>query len=78
MLDQRRGAGGGARAAAASRATWRAAASTEVQVLIDGTNSNTASLVSSYAGSMIAEYSADVMERQQSIEGAGAQSAARR
>ena len=40
----------------------------EVQVLIDGTNSNTASLVSSYAGSIIAEYSADVMERQQRIK----------
>ena len=34
----------------ASRAIWRAGAPTEVQVLIDGTNSNTASLVSSYAG----------------------------
>jgi ABC-2 type transport system permease protein len=32
---------------------------TEVQVLIDGTNSNTASLVSSYAGSIIAEYSVE-------------------
>ena len=40
----------------------------EVQVLIDGTNSNTASLVSSYAGSIIAEYSVDVMERQQRIK----------
>ena len=40
----------------------------EVQVLIDGTNSNTASLVSSYAGSIIAEYSVDVMERQQAIK----------
>ena len=45
----------------ASRATWRAGARTEVQVLIDGTNSNTASLVSSYAGEIIADYSADVM-----------------
>jgi len=41
---------------------------TEVQVLIDGTNSNTASLVSSYAGSVIAEYSADVLERQQKFK----------
>src|SRR5215831_16083176 len=41
---------------------------TEVQVLIDGTNSNTASLVSSYAASIIAEYSVDVMERQQRIK----------
>ena len=40
----------------------------EVQVLIDGTNSNTASLVSSYAGSIIAEYSVDVMERQQRVK----------
>ena len=45
-------------------------------MLIDGTNSNTASLVSSYAGSIIAEYSVDVMERQQQIKAAGAQSVA--
>jgi ABC-2 type transport system permease protein len=32
---------------------------TEVQVLVDGTNSNTASLVSSYAASVIASFSAD-------------------
>jgi drug efflux transport system permease protein len=38
---------------------------TTVQVLVDGTNSNTASLVSSYAGSVIAEFSADAVERQQ-------------
>jgi drug efflux transport system permease protein len=31
---------------------------TEVQVLVDGTNSNTASLVSSYAGSILADFSA--------------------
>jgi ABC-2 type transport system permease protein len=30
---------------------------TEVQVLVDGTNSNTASLVSSYAGSILADFS---------------------
>jgi ABC-2 type transport system permease protein len=41
--------------------------STEVQVLIDGTNSNTASLVSSYAGDIIAAYSADVMADQQKV-----------
>jgi ABC-2 type transport system permease protein len=41
--------------------------STEVQVLIDGTNSNTASLVSSYAGEIIAAYSADVMAGQQRV-----------
>jgi len=39
--------------------------STEVQVLIDGTNSNTASLVASYAGSVIAEFSSDVTGGQQ-------------
>ncbi|MBZ5621400.1 MAG: ABC transporter permease [Acidobacteriia bacterium] len=38
---------------------------TEVQVLIDGTNSNTASLVSSYAGGIIASFSADAMADQQ-------------
>ena len=32
---------------------------TEVQVLLDGTNSNTASLVSAYAGSVIQEFSAE-------------------
>ncbi len=37
----------------------------EVQVLIDGSNSNTASLVSSYAGGVIAEFSGDVMAEQQ-------------
>src|SRR3954469_12862037 len=31
---------------------------TEVQVLIDGTNSNTASIVAGYAGAMIADFSA--------------------
>jgi ABC-2 type transport system permease protein len=36
---------------------------TQVQVLVDGTNSNTASLVASYAGSVIAEFSADQMKR---------------
>ena len=40
---------------------------TEVQVLVDGTNSNTASLVSNYASSVIAEFSADAMERQQKM-----------
>ena len=41
---------------------------TEVQILIDGTNSNTASLVASYAGNIIAEYSVDLMERQQRVK----------
>jgi ABC-2 type transport system permease protein len=36
-----------------------------VQVLVDGTNSNTASLVSSYAGQIVAGYSAGAMGRQQ-------------
>jgi drug efflux transport system permease protein len=36
---------------------------TQVQVLVDGTNSNTASLVSSYAGTVIAEFSAEAMQR---------------
>jgi ABC-2 type transport system permease protein len=38
---------------------------TEVQVLVDGTNSNTASLVSNYAGGIIADFSADAMAQQQ-------------
>ena len=38
---------------------------TEVQVLVDGTNSNTASLVASYAGGVIAEFSADSVAGQQ-------------
>jgi ABC-2 type transport system permease protein len=41
---------------------------TEVQILIDGTNSNTASLVASYAGEVVAEYSVDLMERQQRVK----------
>ncbi|MGD0774077.1 MAG: ABC transporter permease [Candidatus Solibacter sp.] len=40
----------------------------EVQILIDGTNSNTASLVASYAGEIVAEYSVDLMERQQRVK----------
>jgi ABC-2 type transport system permease protein len=42
--------------------------STEVQILIDGTNSNTASLVASYAGEIVAEYSVDLMEGQQRVK----------
>jgi ABC-2 type transport system permease protein len=38
---------------------------TEVQVLVDGTNSNTASLVSSYAGSIVADFSTAVMAQRQ-------------
>jgi len=37
---------------------------TEVQVLLDGTNSNTASLVSAYASQVIADFSSDVMAGQ--------------
>jgi ABC-2 type transport system permease protein len=40
---------------------------TEVQVLLDGTNSNTASLISSYAGEIIAEFSGDVTAGQQKV-----------
>ena len=36
----------------------------DVQILVDGTNSNTASLVSSYAGQVVGGYSAQVMSRQ--------------
>src|SRR5580698_6577733 len=38
--------------------------STEVQVLLDGTNSNTASLVSAYSQQVIAAFSSDVMAGQ--------------
>jgi len=38
---------------------------TSVQVLVDGTNSNTASIVSGYAGQCIARYSSSVMQKQQ-------------
>lgn len=38
---------------------------TQVQVLVDGTNSNTASLVSSYAGEIVAAYGAAALGQQQ-------------
>src|SRR5438477_4484770 len=38
---------------------------TQVQVLVDGTNSNTASLVSSYAGEIVAAYGAGALAAQQ-------------
>ncbi len=41
---------------------------TSVQVLLDGTNSNTASLVSSYASQTIARYSSEVSARQQEMK----------
>ena len=50
-----------------ARGTARGRA-TEVQILIDGTNSNTASLVASYAGEIVAEYSVDLMEKQQRVK----------
>jgi ABC-2 type transport system permease protein len=40
---------------------------TEVQVLIDGTNSNTASLVASYGGSIIADFSGAVSAGRQNV-----------
>jgi len=40
---------------------------TEVQVLVDGSNSNTASLVSSYAGEIIADFSRGLLAGQQSV-----------
>src|SRR6266481_7837600 len=40
---------------------------TEVQVLLDGTNSNTASLVASYAGEIIADFSGDALAAQQNV-----------
>jgi ABC-2 type transport system permease protein len=40
---------------------------TSVQVLLDGTNSNTASIVSSYAGQTIARYASEVMEQRQRV-----------
>jgi ABC-2 type transport system permease protein len=40
---------------------------TEVQVLIDGTDSNTAQLVASYSSSVIADYSAGAAARQQPV-----------
>ncbi|SPE40045.1 ABC-2 type transporter [Candidatus Sulfopaludibacter sp. SbA3] len=41
--------------------------STEVQILIDGTNSNTASIVGSYASEIIAQFSSDVTATQQNV-----------
>jgi len=40
---------------------------TQVQVLVDGTDSNTASLVASYAGKVIAAYSNDAAAEQQGV-----------
>jgi drug efflux transport system permease protein len=39
--------------------------SAQVQILADGTNSNTASLVASYAGQIIAQYSSDALKTRQ-------------
>ncbi len=48
-----------------------------IQILVDGTNSNTASLVSNYAGSIIAEYAARSLsdQQKQKVLARGAQSA---
>ncbi len=46
--------------------------STEVQILVDGTNSNTASLVSSYAAAVIAGFSADEAPKPQGFGAAAA------
>jgi ABC-2 type transport system permease protein len=40
----------------------------QVQVLVDGTNSNTASIVSNYAGGVIADFSAEQMSLQQGVK----------
>jgi ABC-2 type transport system permease protein len=50
--------------------------STEVQVLVDGTNSNTASLVSSYAAVVITSFSVDASPRPQGMGAAAAVSTA--
>jgi ABC-2 type transport system permease protein len=39
----------------------------QVQVLVDGSNSNTASIVANYAGGVIAEFSAEQLSLQQSV-----------
>ena len=39
---------------------------TQVQILVDGANSNTASLVASYAGRVVAAYASELLGRQQS------------
>jgi ABC-2 type transport system permease protein len=41
---------------------------TEVQVLVDGSNSNTASLVSSFAGSIVAEFAGSVSEERRNAQ----------
>ncbi len=41
---------------------------TEVQVLIDGTNSNTASLVASYAGAILADFSSEAASGRQTVQ----------
>ncbi len=46
--------------------------STSVQVLLDGTNSNTASIVSGYASQAIARYSSEALQHQQSAMLVGA------
>jgi ABC-2 type transport system permease protein len=50
--------------------------STSVQVLLDGTNSNTASIVSSYASATIGRYSSEVLAREQRMKLVGGTEAA--
>jgi ABC-2 type transport system permease protein len=40
---------------------------TEVQILVDGTNSNTASLISNYASSIVADFSSAIMTQQRIV-----------
>lgn len=40
-------------------------ATAHVQILVDGTNSNTASVISAYAGRVVAEFGEQIIERQQ-------------
>ncbi len=50
--------------------------SAAVQILVDGTNSNTAAIASSYAGQVVASYAAAVAARRQAAAGGGSAAAA--
>lgn len=43
----------------------RASQTTAVQVLVEGTNSNTASLVGTYAGQIVGHFAAEALQEQQ-------------